>query len=116
MRFIQGKFANSRKTRTVEDVSKVYSKLALQGKLSAAMKPLDNESLSSLLDLSPDILQGLQDKHPEAADVTEESLLHVPVDYIPPNVYDLIDKKNDLQLSKQNQGLSRAIENGLGAL
>ena len=36
---------NSKKARTVEDVSKVFSKLVLQGKLSAAMKLLDNERL-----------------------------------------------------------------------
>ena len=53
VRFIQGKFVNSKKARTVEDVSKVFSKLVLQGKLSAAMKLLDNESSSGLLDLSP---------------------------------------------------------------
>ena len=64
MRFIQGKFVNSKKARTVEDVSKVFSKLALQGKLSAVMKLLDNESSSGLLDLSPDVLRGLHDKHP----------------------------------------------------
>ena len=53
VRFIQGKFVNSKKARTVEDVSKVFSKLVLQGKLAAAMKLLDNESSSGLLDLSP---------------------------------------------------------------
>ena len=53
VRFIQGKFVNSKKARAVEDVSKVFSKLVLQGKLSAAMKLLDNESSSGLLDLSP---------------------------------------------------------------
>ena len=33
VRFIQGKFVNSKKARTVEDVSKVFSKLVLQRKL-----------------------------------------------------------------------------------
>ena len=53
VRFIQGKFVNSKKARTVEDVSKVFSKLVLQGKLAAAMKLLDNKSSPGLLDLSP---------------------------------------------------------------
>ena len=73
MSFIQGKFVNSKKARIVEDVSKVFSKLVLQGKLSAAMKLLD--SSSGLLDLSPDVLQGLHDKHPGPADIAEERLL-----------------------------------------
>ena len=85
---------NSKKPRKVEDISKAFSKLVLQGKLTAAMKLLDNESSSGLLDLSPDVLQGLQDKHPQAADIAEESLLHGLIDYIPPNVYDLIDEES----------------------
>ena len=76
-----------KKPRNFEDLSKVFSKLLLQGKLTAAMKLLDNETSSGLLDLSPDVLQRLQDKHPEAADIAEESLLHGPIDYIPPNFF-----------------------------
>ena len=104
VRFIQGKFVNSKKARTVEDVSKVFSKLVLQRKLLAAMKLLDNESSSGLLDLSPDVLRGLHDKHPEAADIAEESLLHGPVDYIPPNVYDLIDEEMIYNLASKTKG------------
>ena len=70
---------NSKKPRKVGDVSKAFSKLVLQGKLKAAMKLLDNESSSGLLDLSPDVLQGLQDKQTEAAEIAEESLLHGPI-------------------------------------
>lgn len=58
----------------------------------AAMKLLDNESSFGLLNLSPDVLRGLRNKHPEAANIAEESLLHDPVDYIPPNFHDVIDK------------------------
>ena len=104
VRFIQGKFVNSKKARTVEDVSKVFSKLVLQRKLLAAMKLLDNESSSGLLDLSPDVLRGLHDKHPEAADIAEESLLHGPVDYIPPNVYDLIDEEMIYNSASKTKG------------
>ena len=44
VRFFQGKSVNSKKPRKVEDISKVFSQLVLQGKLTAAMKLLDNES------------------------------------------------------------------------
>ena len=37
VRFIQGKSVNSKKARTVEDISKVLGKLVFQGKLSAAI-------------------------------------------------------------------------------
>ena len=36
VRFIQGKFVNAKKARTVEDISKVFAKLVFQGNLSAA--------------------------------------------------------------------------------
>ena len=104
VRFFQGKFVNSKKPRKVEDISKAFSKLVLQGKLTAAMKLLDNESSSGLLDLSPDVLQGLQDKHPQAADIAEESLLHGPIDYIPPNVYDLIDQESIYNSASKTKG------------
>ena len=43
-----------------------------------------------LLNLTPEVLEGLKEKHPH------ESLLHGPIDYIPPGVFDHIDEKNDL--------------------
>ena len=95
---------NSKKPRKVEDISKVFSKLVLQGKFTAAMKLLGNESSSGLLDLSPDVLQGLQDKHPEAADIAEECLLLGPIDYIPPNAYDLIDEESIYNSGSKTKG------------
>ena len=93
VRFIQGKFVHSKKARTVEDISKVFAKLVFQGKLSAAIKLLDSESSTGLLNLTPEFLEGLKEKHPEAADIADESLLYGPIDYIPPGVFGLIDEK-----------------------
>ena len=104
VRLFQGKFVNSKKPGKVEDISKAFSKLVLQGKLTAAMKLLDNESSSGLLDLSPDVLLDLQDKHPEAADIADESLLHGPIGYIPPNVYDLIDEESIYNSASKTKG------------
>ena len=95
VRFIQGRFVNLKKARTVEDISKVFAKLAFQGKLSAAIKLLDSESSTGLLNLTPEVLEGLKGKHPEAADIADESLLYRPIDYIPPGVFDLRKMKNE---------------------
>ena len=100
---------NSMKTRTAADISKVFSKLVLQGKYSAVMKLLDNESSSGLLDLSPDVLRGLHDKQPEVADIAEESLLHGPVDYIPPTMYDLIDEASRTKGSAGPSGMDSEL-------
>ena len=80
VRFIQGKFVNSKKARTVEDISKVFAKLVFQGKLSVVIKLLDSESSTGLLNLTPEVREGLKGKHPEEADIADESLLYGPID------------------------------------
>ena len=111
--FIQGRFVNLKKARTVEDISKVFAKLAFQGKLSAAIKLLDSESSTGLLNLTPEVLEGLKEKHPEEADIADESLLYGPIDYIPPGVFDLIDEKMIFDAAKKKKkGLGRAVGDG----
>ena len=51
-----------------------FSKLVFQGNLTAAIKLLDSESSTGLLNLTPEVLEGLKEKHPEAADIADESL------------------------------------------
>ena len=104
VRFIQGMFGNPRKARTVEDISKVFGKLVFQGNLSAAIKLLDSESSTGLLNLTPQVLEGLKEKHPEPADIADESLLYGPIDYIPPSVLDLIDQKMIFDAATRTKG------------
>ena len=104
VRFIQGKFVNSKKARTVEDISKVFAKLVFQGNLSAASKLLDSESLTGLLNLTPEALERLKEKHPEEADIADESLLYGPIDYIPPGVFELIDEKMIFDAATKTKG------------
>ena len=75
-----------KKARAVEDIFKVFAKLVFQGKLSAAIKLLDSESSTGLLNLTPEVLEGLKEKHPEEADIADESLLYGPINYIPAGV------------------------------
>ena len=104
VRFIQGRFVNSKKARTVDDISKVFAKLVFQGKLSAAIKLLDSESLTGLLNLTLELLEGLKEKHPEAADIADESLLYGPIDYISPGVFDLIEDKMIFNATTKTKG------------
>ena len=68
-------------------------KLVFQGKLSAAIKLLDSESSTGLRNLTPEVLERLKEKHPEASDIADESVLYGPIDYIPIGVLYLIDEK-----------------------
>ena len=49
---------NSKKARTVEDISKVFAKLVFQEKLSATIKFLDSESSTDLLNFTQKSLKG----------------------------------------------------------
>ena len=51
-----------------------------------------------LLNLTPEVLEGLKEKHPH------ESLLHGPIDYIPPGVFDLIDEKMIFNTASKTKG------------
>ena len=75
---------NSKKARTAKDISKVFAKLVFEGKLSAAIKLLDSESSTGLLNLTPEVLEGLKEKHPETADIADDILLYGSINYTPP--------------------------------
>ena len=92
------------KARAVEDIFKVFAKLVFQGKLSAAIKLLDSESSTGLLNLTPEVLEGLKEKHPEEADIADESLLYGPINYIPAGVFDLIDEKMIFDAATKTKG------------
>lgn len=52
---IQHKFVSSKKERSFEDTSRIFSKLVMEGKLSAALKFLEKESSSGVLSLSENV-------------------------------------------------------------
>ena len=106
VRFIQNRFVTSKKTRSADDIARVLARLVLQGKLSAAIKFLDKESSSGLLDLSPEILEGLIEKHPPASEIGDECLLNGPVDQVPPSIFDHIDEKMIYLTTKGSAGPS----------
>ena len=65
---------------------------------------MDNESSTGLLNITPEVLEGLKEKHPEAADIAHESLFYGPVDYIPPGFFDLIDEKTIFDATTKTKG------------
>ena len=83
---------------------KSYAKLIFQGKLSAAIKLLNSKSSTGLLNITPEVLEGLKEKHPEAADIAHESLFYGPVDYISPGFFDLIDEKTIFDATTKTKG------------
>ena len=101
IRFIQDRFVNSKRARSVEDISR---KLVFQGKLTAAIKLLDRENSSGLLNLSDEVLAQLKEKHPVPAEIEDECLLHGPVDLVPPGIFDLINEQRIFDSALKTKG------------
>ena len=93
VRFIQEKFVSSRKAKSVEDITRIFARLVMQGKITAAIKLLDQERSTALVTPSRKVLEELEKKHPSAAEIREECLLNGPTDQIPPNIFDLINEQ-----------------------
>ena len=104
IRFIQDRFVNSKRARSVEDISRTFAKLVFQGKLTAAIKLLDKENSSGLLNLSDEVLAQLKEKHPVPAEIEEECLLHGPVDLVPPGIFDLVNEQRIVDSALKTKG------------
>ena len=104
IRFIQEKFISSTKRRDNEDISKIFAKLVIQGKLSAALKFLDKESNGGVLNLSKEVLNDLHEKHPPAEPIMENSLLYGPIRDIPPSIFEMIDEQLIMKVALQTKG------------
>ena len=104
IRFIQDRFVNSKRARTVEDISRTLAKLVFQGKITAAIKLLDKENSSGLLNLPDEVLAQLKEKHPVPAEIEENCLLHGPVDLVPPGIFDLINEQRIFDYALKTKG------------
>ena len=104
IRFIQKKFCSSSKPRDMEEISKVFAKLILQGKLTAALKFLDKETNAGVLSLSEDVLKDLREKHPVSEPIAEGALLNGPIRNIPPGIYNMIDEQLIMKVALRTRG------------
>ena len=91
-RHIQAQFIQSKKQREPEDLARSFAKLIMEDKISAAIKMLDKEASTGILPLTNDVLQQLQEKHPDASPVEPNTLLHGPINAIPESFFENIDE------------------------
>ena len=71
-KFIQGKLKASKTAKSVEELSKSFANLVMQGKLAAATKPFDKESSPRALSISPEMMEEFKLKHPPAVEIEQE--------------------------------------------
>ena len=104
IRFIQNRFFNSKKASSIEEISRTFTKLVFQGKISAAIKMLNKENSTGLLNLSDEVLTQLKEKHPAPAEIEEECLVHDPEDLVPPGIFDLINEQRIYDTALKTKG------------
>ena len=102
------------KQRDAAAMHKQFSWLMLQGKVSAAMNYLEANANSAVLDVTPEVLESLREKHPPALPMKLEGLLKGPVDDVPVTVYDDITGLDILKSIIMTRG--GAEPSGLDAL
>ena len=68
---------NRSSQKAAPDHARRFSQLVANGKLSAASRMID-ETESTLLDVNEDLVKAMQEKHPDAAPLSEDSLLQGP--------------------------------------
>ena len=73
-----------RKPRSKEEITKIFSRLMLQGKVIATLKFLESEAQAGgILPLNDETLRGLYAKHRSPKDVKPFSLLYGSIDDVP---------------------------------
>ena len=103
-KLLQKKFISSKRPRKTEDISRIFAKLIMEGKVNAALKFLDTETSKGILSLSDEVLKELTEKHPEAAPICDETLLFGPIDYIPSSIFDSINEESIYKAALYTKG------------
>ncbi|CAB4003656.1 Hypothetical predicted protein [Paramuricea clavata] len=86
-RAIQSRLQSTWKPRSPEHVSRMFANLMLSGKVNAAMRLLDDNSTSGVLQLSEVTLRGLKSKLPEPMEADKEILITGQVPFVDPEAY-----------------------------
>ena len=113
-RYIQECYGSRRRSRTPEQVSKIFSKLMLEGKVNAAMRLLDETNSGDVLSLSNEVLEELLKKHPASQPADESTLIRGEVPFVDPAVFANIDKASVAGAAMYTKGA--AGPSGLDAL
>ena len=102
-RTIQKILGNS-KMRTEADVSRIFAKLMMEGKVSAAIKFLSENNDSVVLHADDETIRELQAKHPSPAPIQPDSLLQGPLNQLQDSYFDNINEDIIRIAEKQTQG------------
>ena len=101
-RTIQRRFSSNER-RNKENKAKTFAKLVFQGKINAAIKLLTDID-AGVHKVDDTILNELQQKHPQPAPLTSDSLLNGPVNCVLPSYFDEIDETMVFKSASMTKG------------
>ena len=101
---IQQRFKKTKVKRSQEDVARIFSKLVMEGKVSAAMKFLDNEHSAGVLELNEKTINDLKEKHPQSEPLSEQGQLKGPIRTVPDHFFEPINEQEVLKATLKTKG------------
>ena len=101
-RTIQERLRNS-KSENERDKPRIFSNLMIQGKINAAVKMLSNSNIG-IHSVDDNVLEELQNKHPDPSLIKKGTLLHDPINRVLPSYFGSIDKTMVLKAESLTKG------------
>ena len=102
---IQKKLSSSqKKPRTNEDISRVFSKLMMEGKVGAALKFLEEQSENAVLQPTEEIIVKLRALHPTANDIQPNTLINGPIEETSGATFYSIDEQQIFKAANRTKG------------
>ena len=101
-RTIQERLRNS-KSENERDKPRIFSNLMIQGKINAAVKMLSNSNIG-IHSVDDNVLEELQNKHPDPSLIKKGTLLHGPINRVLPSYFGSIDKTMVLKAESLTKG------------
>ena len=92
------------KQNNLEHLSKSFAKLMLQGKVHSALRLLDDEGASQIINLTEQTISELKKLHPEANPAKEDALMTGEVPYFDPVRFNNIDESSIATAALRTRG------------
>ena len=92
------------KKRSPDDISRIFSRLMFVGKISAALKFLDSNSESGVLPPTDEVINLLNEKHPQPAVIQPETLFHGPLQPVNNAHFSEIDEQAIMKAALRTKG------------
>ena len=94
----------SGKSRKQTDISRIFAKLMMEGKVTAAIKFLSDNSDVGVLPASNEVIQELKTKHPHPALIQNETLLNGPINKVENSYFDNINEDMTKLAARRTKG------------